>query len=129
MNHNSLLTADQYREAGQIRRGEIYFIERGCSVGCEQHAGRPGIVVSNDKNNRFSRTLEVVLLTTREKKWLPTHVPIHSVRYPSTALCEQIMTVAVERVGRYIGRLTKAEQHAVDKAMMVSIALGPNDGT
>ena len=106
-----------------IRRGDIYFIARGYAVGSEQYGGRPGIVVSNNLNNRYSPTLEVVLLTTREKKPLPTHVPIYSAKYPSTALCEQIMTVSIERVENYIGTLTESEMEAVDQALMVSIDL------
>ncbi len=110
---------------GSILRGEIYYIEGGHAVGSEQYADRPGIIVSNDVNNRFSKTFEVVFLTTKEKKPLPTHARIESSKYPSIALCEQIMTVSIERIGRCMGRLTAEEQKAVDQAMMVSIALCP----
>ena len=108
---------------GIIRRGDIYFIARGYAVGSEQQAGRPGIIISNNLNNRYSPTVEVVLLTTREKKPLPTHVPIYSAKHPSVALCEQIMTVSVERLESYIGTLTESEMEAVEQALMVSIDL------
>ena len=104
-------------------RGEIYYIMRGEAVGCEQYGGRPGIIVSNDLNNKHSRTVEVVMLTTRSKKPLPTHVPINSARRPSTALCEQITTVAKERLSDYIGKLDDFEQRMVDIALAKSIAL------
>lgn len=59
------------------KRGEIFYIERaGDSYGSEQQAGRPAIVVSNDKNNEYSSTLEVVYLTTQPKtEQLPTKSP------------------------------------------------------
>ena len=104
-------------------RGDIYYIMPCETVGCEQAGGRPGIIVSNELNNMYSRTVEVVLLTTRAKKPLPTHVPINSARHPSTALCEQITTVAKERIGSYVGRVTPAEQQEVDAALLRSIAL------
>ena len=110
------------------RRGEIYYIMRGEEVGCEQYGGRPGIIVSNDLNNRHSRTVEVVMLTTKPKKPLPTHVNINSAPRPSTALCEQITTVAKERLTDYIGKLDDFEQRMVDIALARSIALNFGGG-
>ena len=44
-----------------VKRGEIYYISRGgYNTGSEQQADRPGVIVSNDKNNKNSQTLEVV---------------------------------------------------------------------
>lgn len=51
-----------------VKRGEIYYISRGgYNTGSEQQADRPGVIVSNDKNNKNSQTLEVVYLTTQPK--------------------------------------------------------------
>ena len=80
-----------------VKRGEIYYISRGgYNTGSEQQADRPGVIVSNDKNNKNSQTLEVVYLTTQPKNELPTHCTIRSTGRVSTVLCEQIHTVAVE---------------------------------
>ena len=66
-----------------IKRGDIYYIESGyATVGSEQRPGRPAIVVSNDRNNEHSSTLEVVYLTTQPKHDLPTHVTIRSTSPP-----------------------------------------------
>ena len=63
----------------EIKRGDIWYIESGyITVGSEQRPGRPAIVVSNDRNNEYSSTLEVVYLTTQPKHDLPTrHHPQH----------------------------------------------------
>ena len=38
-----------------VKRGEIYYISRGgYNTGSEQQADRPGVIVSNDKNNKQS---------------------------------------------------------------------------
>lgn len=108
---------------GQYYRGEIYYIAPRDSLGSEQFGGRPGIIVSNDMNNEYSRTVEVVLLTTRDKKPLPTHVKIESAKYPSTALCEQIDTIDKDRIGNYVGSVTAKEQKAIDEALIVSLML------
>lgn len=109
-------------------RGQIYYVyPRGYDyTGSEQGGGRPAIIVSNDVGNEFSRVVEVVFLTTREKKPLPTHVKICSARCPSTALCEQIETVDKERIGNYINEVTQAELKGIEKAILISLDIATN---
>lgn len=107
-------------------RGQIYYVYPKDYTGCEQGGGRPAVIVSNDVGNEYSRVVEVVFLTTREKKPLPTHVAIHSAKYPSTALCEQIDTVDKERIGGYINEVTQAELKNIEKALLVSLDISCN---
>lgn len=106
------------------KRGEIFYIERaGDSYGSEQQAGRPAIVVSNDKNNEYSSTLEVVYLTTQPKTELPTHIDIRSTKKNSIALCEQIHTVSVQRVGDFVGNCSEYEMQMIDAALLISLGI------
>lgn len=108
----------------EIRRGDIFYIERfGTQAGCEQRSGRPGIVVSNDLNNKYSETVEVVYLTSAPKKDLPTHVAIRSATRDSTALCEQVTTISVDRLTNFVARCTTQELEEVDKAIMISLGI------
>ena len=112
-----------------VKRGEIYYISRGgYNTGSEQQADRPGVIVSNNKNNKNSQTLEGVDLTTQPKNELPTHCTIRSTGRVSTVLCEQIHTVAVERIGKYIGVCTAQEMQNIDIGLMISIGLGDAGG-
>ena len=70
--------------------------------------------------------MEVVYLTSREKKLMPTHVRIKSSPIPSIALCEQIETVYKKRIGKYLAKATMDEMKQIDKALAVSIGLGGN---
>lgn len=107
-----------------IKRGDIWYIESGyATVGSEQRPGRPAVVVSNDKNNEYSSTLEVIYLTTQPKHDLPTHVTIRSTNRESTALCEQITSVAVERFGDYCGHVTEREMNRIETALLISLGL------
>ena len=107
-----------------IKRGDIFYIERGgISVGSEQNSGRPAVIVSNDKNNKYSSTVEVIYFTTQPKTDLPTHVSIHSCSKTSIALCEQITTVAKERIGDYVRHVTKKEMANIEIAILVSLDL------
>lgn len=114
-----------------IKRGDIYWIEQSKyrpAVGSVQNPGRPGIVVSNDANNACSPTLEVVYLTGKPKKDLPTHCTIRSAKITSIALCEQVTTVSVEQLEDYVGHCTEEEMAEVDRCIAISLGLpDPNE--
>lgn len=107
----------------EYKRGDIFYIHKQPTYGSEQEAGRPGIIVSNNSNNRFSSVLEVVYLTTRHKPELPTHAEITANGTTSTVLCEQISSVSVNRIGDYITSLTDSEMKPVDDALKASLNL------
>lgn len=108
----------------EIKRGDIYYIESIFNeTGSEQKSGRPAIVVSNDKNNRYSDVIEVVYLTSKQKTELPTHVKIQSLRTESIALCEQVSSVSTKRVGGFKARITGDELAQIDIALLASLDL------
>ena len=113
-----------------IKRGEIYYIEPSKALqttGCEQRSNRPGIVVSNNENNEHSSIVEIVYLTTQPKNTMPTHVIINSAVKTSIALCEQVNTVAVERLADYMGQCSEDEINKIDEALMISLNIGKNE--
>ena len=111
--------------SSQIRRGAVFYINE-CSTGStgsEQKSGRPAIIISNNVNNTHSTVVEVVYLTTAKKHHLPTHFTVRSTNCVSTALCEQIFSVAKARVGDFVGTLTKEETEALNKCLAISLGL------
>jgi mRNA interferase MazF len=108
-----------------MRRGDIYYIARSYQEdGSEQRGNRPAVIVSNDKNNERSGTVEVVYMTTKPKTSLPTHVTIRSASQPSTVLCEQVHTVCKDRVScKKLGTVTDQELVAIDQALAISLGL------
>lgn len=88
-----------------------------------QKAGRPGIIISNDKLNNASPVVEMVYLTTKKKSNIPAHVEITSSGVHSIALCEQIVTVPVERLEKKCGQCSEAEMDEINKALCYSIQL------
>lgn len=111
-----------------VKRGDIYFVTGTEATGSEQAGERPAIIVSNDTGNKYAPVVEVVYLTTKKKSLLPTHVCIHSAGRPSTALCEQVITVCKSRLERYIGSITLAEMRRVDKALSISLGIHKTTG-
>ena len=108
-----------------MNRGEIYYIFPADAVGNEIkcNRARPGVIVSNNSLTHHSGVVEVVFLTTQPKKDMPTHVTISATGVGSTALCEQINSVSVQRVGGFAGTCTEEEMAAIDKALLASLGI------
>lgn len=108
----------------KITRGEVYYIKSFPTVGHEQKSGRPAVIVSNNENNAHSGVFEICYLTLKDKKELPTHVFVD--RGPcinSTILCEQITSVAIDKVGDYLCTLPDDIMEKVNEALVVSLTL------
>lgn len=108
----------------EVKRGDIFYIANSkyYATNPENEAGRPGIVVSCDELNEHSPSVEVVYLTTKDKKPMPTHVPILC-KINSTALCETIYTVSKDRLGDYVRTCSDEEMAAIDKGMLCSLGI------
>jgi len=109
----------------KVFRGDIYYIEHYLTEGSEQRAGRPAVIVSNDMNNNYSPTVEVVYLTTQPKSDLPTHVTIRSTNRESIALCEQITSISKDRIGDFVCTASPDELERINTALLVSLSLEP----
>lgn len=107
-----------------VRRGDICYInnDRG-QIGSEMKKDRPAVVVSNDMNNRYSNEITVVFLTSKPKKNLETHVTVYSTGRESVALCEGMTTLDKQRAGKFLGRMSRKEMDAIDKALGVAIGI------
>ena len=111
-------------DSRKFMRGDIYYIKQFPTVGHEQRSGRPAVIVSNNENNANSGVLEVCYLTLKEKPSMPTHVIID--RGPcmnSTILCEQVTSVAIDKVGDYMCRIPEYLEESLDLALKASLGL------
>lgn len=107
----------------EIHRGEIFYMTFKEQTGSEQQGGRPVIVVSNETCNKFSPTVTVVPLTTKDKKPLPTHVELNVEGLPvyGTILCEQVQSVSHYRLGSYVGEVDDRVMRKIEKALCVQL--------
>lgn len=102
----------------RIRRGDIWMAGLRSAEGDVLRGEHPVIVVSTDRNNRRSRIITVVPLTSAAKPPMPCHVSVSGfgLRKESIALAEQITTLPKDclriRVGSLVGsrELEKLEQ-------------------
>ncbi|MBQ8558539.1 MAG: type II toxin-antitoxin system PemK/MazF family toxin [Tyzzerella sp.] len=123
---NGLLKGLKVEDTAQkYERGEIYYINNGSGgqVGSEMKKDRPAIIVSNDANNKYSSVVEVVYLTSKPKKELPTHVTIRSTGRMSVALCEEPTAISTERINNYICKASDKEMENIDVALMIALGI------
>lgn len=106
----------------KVKRGQIYYINNDTGrIGSEIRKTRPAVIVSADFLNRHSGDLIGVFLTTKPKKGMDTHVTIRSIRRESVALCEQPTTISINRLQRYIGKVTENEMQQIEKALLCAM--------
>lgn len=110
-----------------IKRKEIYHINAGntTTTGYEMWPERPAIIISNDVACEKAGFVNIIYLTTqrKNKKPLPTHIPVLSGDKTAIALCEQIYAVDKSRIGFKIGEITEEEMKEIEKAIMFSLGI------
>ena len=110
---------------GIAHKGEIWIIEQGQTTctGTEIWAGRPAIIVSNEATSQKAGFVNVVYLTTANKRDMPYHVNVKSGDKNAIALCEQIFAVDKSRITSYVGTISDEELLAIDKALLFSLGI------
>lgn len=109
--------------------GEIWMCNLSAASKNVQSGYRPVFIVSNNMNNTYSPILNVIPLTSKTKKKLPVHVELDNFReyglqVRSTMLVEQITTVSMDDVDRYIGRITDSDVFAeITRAMSIQFPI------
>lgn len=107
-----------------MKRGEIYYINITPQTSVvEKKAGRPAVIVSNDKIINTSETVNVVYMTTNPEKDLSTNVLTRADEKNSTILCDRIFNINKARVGDYICTLSDKEIQQLDIALAISTGL------
>ncbi len=112
-----------------VYRGEMYYANLYPVVGSEQEGIRPVLVIQNNKGNRYSPTVVVAAITSRNKPFMPTHVSIEAdcLKKDSIVMLEQIRTVDKRRLREYLGKVSAEKMKEVDEALRVSLAADKKD--
>lgn len=121
------LRVSQNKAAEGLRRGDIFYADLDAAEaarGSEQMGKRPVLVIQNDIGNRYAPTTIVAILTTKRKRYLPTHVSLcgfSGLDRVSTVCLEQIKTIDKNRLGDYRGNIGKEAMKEIEKAIAVSL--------
>jgi mRNA interferase MazF len=96
----------------RILRGEIRWADLNPTRGREQASLRPVLILSQDVFNERSGTVIAVALTSQpQRAGFPLTLELHTRGLPkkSWVKISQIRTLAVERIGKVIGRASPEE--------------------
>lgn len=111
----------------EIHKGDIFYADLSPVIGSEQGGVRPVVVIQNNVGNHYSPTVIVAPITSRKKRWLPTHVKLNKhttgLYKPSFVMLEQIRTIDRTRLIRYLETLDEKTMDKVDKAISISFGL------
>jgi mRNA interferase MazF len=115
------------------RRGELYWVDWSPGRGSEALGKRPALVVQRDTGNRaptYPNT--VVVAVSSQGHEIPLHVRVrptreNGLRNVSFVKCEQVFTIAKERLGARLGRLRPEEMRSVGEALRLNLALDDED--
>lgn len=96
----------------EIYQGQIYICDLGNdNIGSEQSGERPCLVIQNNILNYTSNIIIVIPITSKRKKYLPTHYILTNTKYPflnfneNTVLCECIRSISKKRLGKLVGQI------------------------
>ena len=112
-----------------VKRGDLYYANLSPVLGSEQGGVRPVVVIQNDVGNRYSPTIIVAPVTSRQTKTkMPTHVSIvaseeYGLPRDSVVLLEQIRTIDKQRLKDKIGSFDSRKMIQIDNAINISLAV------
>lgn len=107
----------------EIYRGDIFYIKK-----INQDTGRPAVIVSNNDINESQNMVEVAYLVEKPNESLPTHAKVRC-HLPSTALCEQVVSVSKDRIDGFIRTCTDEEIEKINKGLSISLGIAESDDT
>lgn len=115
-----------------MRRGDICRVDLEPALGAEANKRRPAIIVSNDGANsaalRLGRgVVTIVPITSNIGRVYPFQVFLAAVitglDRDSKARAEQVRSIAVGRVGNWLGSVPLTSMDAVDAALRLQLSL------
>lgn len=116
-------------ELMDVKWGDVIYVDVGNEAkGSEQKGNRPAIIVQNDIGNRYSSTTIVALITSQEKRYMPTHVIVEpwqsGLNKVSTIMLEQIKTIDKSRIISKVGHIeTDWLKEKIKKSLTISFGM------
>src|SRR4051794_7309742 len=112
-----------------IRRGEVYWVKLPLPDSKEKESVRelqgihPGLVISNDEQNKFSPLITILPLTSQIDKIYPFQVFSKIKGKSGIILVDQIRTIDRKRFGDKIGEFDFDLMEQVERALHTTLAL------
>lgn len=113
--------------AQQPGRGDVWLVDLNPTRGHEQAGIRPGLVVSVDAFNQGASGMVVLLPITSKRKGIPFHVEVEppegGLIATSFVKCEDIRSLARERLGKQLGAVSDSTMNLVEDRLRILLSL------
>ena len=112
----------------EIKRGQIWYADLSPVVGSEQGGFRPVLMLQNDIGNKYSPTVIVAIITSRNTKAkIPTHYWLDKGQggliCDSMVELEQIRTIDKKRLKEFMGTVDQKQMNEINKKIKISLGL------
>lgn len=115
------------RKPPQAARGDVWLVDFDPTRGHEQAGKRPALVLSADALNESLAGLVIVLPVTSKAKGIRSHVrvdpPEGGFKVASYIKCEDIRSIATERMILRWGRVSAQTMRAVEETVRILLEL------
>ncbi len=106
-----------------MRRGEVWWVNFGPSVGGEIQKVRPAVIVSNDAANRHLNRLQVIPISSKVANLYPGKAYVTLNGQQRKAIAAQLTTVSKLRVQNQVGTLSGPDMARVEQAVKTQLGL------
>jgi mRNA interferase MazF len=106
-----------------MKRGEVWWADFAASLGGEIRKQRPVVIISNDAANKHLNRVQVVPLTPSVERVYPSEALVTVRGRKHKAVADQLSTLSKTRFQDRIGRLSRPDLHAVERAIKTQLGL------
>ena len=106
-----------------MKRGEVWWVRFGPSVGGEMRKQRPAVVVTNNVALSHLNRVQVVPLTTNVSRVYPGETIVVLNDRPHKAMADQLTTVSKERLAAFFGKLSDGDIENLDATVRLHLGL------
>lgn len=106
------------------KRGEVYWVDLDPTQGGETQKTRPGLIISNDVGNEFSKMIMIAPITSKVTRIYPTESEAMVGGKKAKIMLHQCRAIDKSRLSKKICEISPIVMLDVERAIKVVFALG-----